>query len=150
MELRICLRYILWIFIFSILSNKINSQVKLSAKLKSSNLKVKFCNMTDKNIIVPNLSVRYGIDKKYLFESYYTVTNDTLMLSLTKKVDSILYTVNSREQNNDESNYNLIYEDKLLLPKKCYCSKIKLRDTTRAIFLIINYENLNLNTHIKK
>lgn len=149
MVLRINLHYILLLFIFLLFSKKINSQVSLSAKLRGSNLKVEFCNITDKTIIVPNLSIRYGIDKKYLFENYYTVTNDTLTLNLKEKVDSNLYIINTREQNNSDSSYNLTYKDKLLLPNKCYCSKIKLRNTIRVSFLIINYENLNFSSNIK-
>lgn len=150
MELRSKSSYILLGFAFMLIMHKINAQVEISAKLKGGNLKVEFCNKSDKTIKVPDLSVRYGVNKTHLFENYYTILNDTLRLTLREELDSDLYTIRSREQNDGKTNASLRYIDKVLLPGKNYRSKIRLKETNDISFLILHYEGLKLESIINK
>lgn len=96
MELKSESRYILLGFAFMLIMLKANAQVEISAKLKGRNLTVEFCNKSVKTIKVPDLSVRYGVNKTHLFENYYTIVNDTLKLTLKEELDPDLYTIKSR------------------------------------------------------
>lgn len=150
MELRSKSRYILTGFVFMLIVHNINAQIEISAKLKGENLKVEFCNKTDKTIKVPDLSVRYGVNKTHLFENYYTILKDTLKLTLTEELDPVLYTIKSREQNDGETNASLRYSDKVLLPGKTFRSKIRLKEPNDIGFLILHYDGLKLESIVNK
>ncbi len=135
MELKIKYRHILLLVgTFALMLHEANAQVEVSAKLRGRILKVEFYNKSDKSVKVPDLSARYGVDKIYLFEDYYNISNDTLQLFLTEELDSDLYTIKSREQNDGVTNAKLKYTDKVLLPGKTYRSKIRLNETNNIKF----------------
>lgn len=150
MELRSKSRYILLGIAIILSAHKANAQVEISAKLKGGNLKVEFCNKSDRTIKVPDLSARYGVNKTHLFENYYTILNDTLRLSLKEELDPDLYTIKSREQNDGLTNAGLKYTDKVLLPGKTYRSKTRLKETNHIRFLILHYEDLKIESIVNK
>lgn len=127
-----------------------NAQIEMSSKLKDGNLKVEFRNKSDEAIKVPDLCVRYVIDKTQLFDNYYNIINDTLVLSLKEELDPDLYTITSREQNDGETDVKLKYTDKVLMPGKRYRSTARSKGASNIRFLILHYEELKLESVVNQ
>jgi len=138
---------LLCVFILNI--QKMNAQIEISAKIKGELLKIKICNNTDNVIKVPDLSVRFGEDKIYLFDNYYSIENDSLILTLKEDLDPDLYKIISREPFNGKSEAKFIYIDILLEPNKKYKTKIRLKEDYNIKFLFLKYEELKLECKVK-
>lgn len=136
------LNFTLWVLAFMSIVCKVEAQVEFSATLKNDFLKLKFCNKSESDVKVPDLRSRFGLDKVYLHENYYYLSNDTLFLNLKEDVDEDMYSIKSAEPYKGQIEANMKYLDKVLSSGKSYSSKIKIRDLKDVRIIVLNYNDL--------
>lgn len=149
MELNRKMKYIFWACILLLCIQKVDAQVIISATLKNQFLYVKFYNKTANRIQVPDLSMRFGKDKMYLYNNYYLIKNDSIFLNLAEKADTSLFSIISAEPYSGETTASFKYIDKTLFPNKTYRTKIRLNGLDYINYLVITYEGLHVECIIK-
>lgn len=96
-------------------------------KIRGRKITVWLSNPTGTAIKIPDLSVRTGPQgSKYLYQKYYQIKDSHLILKITEKVDTALYSIVNRDS--ETSSAYLVYTDPIIPPGRTLKSSFRIHE----------------------